>query len=121
MCVSARPACAAPSGIPSASTGAARARALTPGRGAPPSRCSSDRQCRSLCFAGALGEPEEEILERRELRRQREDRDVRLAERERELADVVLLCLEGQAMLAERRVVDAVLGPCDLQRARVVA
>ena len=42
-----------------------------------------------------LGEPEEEVLERRQLGGQREDADARRAEREREGAHVALLRLEG--------------------------
>ena len=48
-----------------------------------------------------LGQPEEQVLERRELRREREDADARLSECQRQAADVGLLGLEGETVLAD--------------------
>ena len=46
--------------------------------------------------------------------------DARLAERQRQLADVALLGLEAEAVLADGGVLDSRLGERDLQRTRVV-
>ena len=55
----------------------------------------------------ALGEAEEQILERRQLGREREDPDAGARERERQRADGALLGLEAEPVLAGGRVLDA--------------
>ena len=71
-------------------------------------------------LGGALGEAEEEVLEARQLRRQGEDRDAGAPERERHLADVVLLGLELERSGRARRLADPGLGAQQRERALVV-
>ncbi len=85
----------------------------------PPGRLVAGRW-RWRLGAVALGQPEEQILERRQFGRQREDAHARLSERHRQLAHVGLLCLERDSMFAREGVLDARPGAHRLQCARVV-
>ncbi len=74
------------------------------------------------CAVGraGLGQAEEQVLERRELRSERQDADAGLPERQRQRADMGLVGLQAEPVLAGVGVLDAVSLARDLERPLVV-
>jgi hypothetical protein len=90
------------------------------GAGADAGRLLGDRGGELAGPVALLGQPEEQVLERRERGCEREDADAGAAQGQRQGADGALVGLEAEAVLLGERMLDARLLARHLQRARVI-